>query len=80
MTTMFAAWTSAATPADLVAVATAVLAAFAVVLATRLVAGAPATPARVRAVPARARAARGQAIRSADPDAPGRPRPRAPGI
>ncbi|MEV6926837.1 DUF6412 domain-containing protein [Dactylosporangium sp. NPDC051485] len=80
MTTLFAAWMSVATPADLVAVATAVLTALAVVLAARLVAGAPATPALVRAVPARARAARGQTIRSADPDAAGRPRPRAPGI
>ncbi|MGI5244101.1 DUF6412 domain-containing protein [Dactylosporangium sp. CA-139066] len=80
LTTLFAAWASVSTPADLVAVATAVLAAIAVVLAARLVAAAPAGPVRVRAVPARARAARGQSIRSADPDAAGRPRPRAPGI
>jgi hypothetical protein len=79
MTTLFAAWASAVTPADLVAVATAVLAAMAVVLAARLVAGAPAAPAQLRTVPARARAARGHTIRSADPNAAGRPRPRAPG-
>jgi hypothetical protein len=80
MTTLFAAWGLAVTPGELVAVATAVLAAIAVVLAARLVAGVPAAPVRVPAVPARARAARGQSIRSADPDAAGRPRPRAPGI
>ncbi|MFG2039237.1 DUF6412 domain-containing protein [Dactylosporangium sp. NPDC048998] len=80
LTTLFAAWASVVTPADVVAVATAVLAALAVVLAARLVAGAPAAPARLRAVPARARAARGHSIRSVDPDAAGRPRPRAPGV
>ncbi|GAA4245752.1 hypothetical protein GCM10022255_014360 [Dactylosporangium darangshiense] len=79
MTTLFAAWASVGAPGEILAVATAVLAAIAVVLAARLIAGAPAAPAQVRAVPARARAARGQAIRSADPDAAGRPRPRAPG-
>ena len=79
MTTLLAAWASVTSPADVVAVATAVLAAIAVVLAARLVALPTAQPARVRAVPARAKAARGQPIRSADPDAAGRPRPRAPG-
>ncbi|WP_432828056.1 DUF6412 domain-containing protein [Dactylosporangium sp. CA-092794] len=80
MTTLLGAWTSVATPSELVAVATAVLAALAVVLAARLVAGAPVAPARMHAVPARARAARGQVIRVVDPDAAGRPRPRAPGF
>jgi hypothetical protein len=79
MTTLLAAWASMTTPADVVAVATAVLAALAVVLAARLVADAPAATARATAVPARARVARGMPIRSADPDAAGRPRPRAPG-
>ncbi|WP_426514605.1 DUF6412 domain-containing protein [Dactylosporangium sp. McL0621] len=55
------------------------LAALAVVLAARLVTGAPTPPARTLALPARARTALGQSIRSVDPDAAGRPRPRAPG-
>jgi hypothetical protein len=80
MTTLFTAWASIGTAGELIAVATAVLAAIAVILAARLVAGAPAQPMRIGALPARARAARGQSIRSADPDAAGRPRPRAPGI
>jgi hypothetical protein len=80
LTTLVAAWAFAGSPGDVVAVAAAVLAALAVVLAARLVAGAPAAPARLHALPARARIARGQAIRSVDPDAAGRPRPRAPGI
>jgi len=80
MTTLIAAWIFAGSPGDAVAVATAVLAALAVVLAARLVAGAPAAPARLRILPARARTAPGRAIRSIDPDAAGRPRPRAPGV
>ncbi|WP_432987893.1 DUF6412 domain-containing protein [Dactylosporangium sp. CA-233914] len=80
LTTLLTAWAFAGSPGDVVAVATAVLAALAVVLAARLVAGAPATSARMLAVPARARSARRQPIRSVDPDAAGRPRPRAPGI
>ncbi|WP_433217783.1 DUF6412 domain-containing protein [Dactylosporangium sp. CS-047395] len=80
MTTLLAAWAFVGTPGDVVAVATAVLAALAVVLAARLVAGAPAAPAQLHALPARARIALGQAVRSVDPDAAGRPRPRAPGV
>ncbi|MER7283588.1 DUF6412 domain-containing protein [Dactylosporangium sp. CA-139114] len=80
MTTLIAAWALVGSPGDVVAVATAVLAALAVVLAARFVAGAPAAPARLLALPARARIGLGQAIRSVDPDADGRPRPRAPGV
>ncbi|MFI5909034.1 DUF6412 domain-containing protein [Dactylosporangium sp. NPDC051541] len=80
MTTLLTAWGFAGSPGDVVAVATAVLAALAVVLAARLVAGAPAAPAGLQALPARARIGLGQAVRSVDPDAAGRPRPRAPGI
>jgi hypothetical protein len=79
MTALLAAWASVTTPADVVAVATAVLAALAIVLAARLIAAPPAATARARAVPARARAPRGGTIRSADPDSAGRPRPRTPG-
>lgn len=79
MTTLITAWAFFGTPGDVVAVATAMLAALAVVLAARLVTGAPTPPARTLALPARARTALGQSIRSVDPDAAGRPRPRAPG-
>ncbi|MFB9177111.1 DUF6412 domain-containing protein [Dactylosporangium sucinum] len=79
MTTLFAAWSSVTTPGDVVAVATAVLAALAIVLAMRLMANPPAGDTRARVVPVRVRAGRVSRIRSADPDAAGRPRPRAPG-
>jgi len=79
LTTLLAAWVSVASPGDAVAVATAVLAALAVILAARVLANVPVTSVRAMAVPGRARATRSPAIRSADPDSAGRPRPRAPG-
>ncbi|GAA3270641.1 hypothetical protein GCM10020218_012250 [Dactylosporangium vinaceum] len=80
VTTLLAAWAFVGSPGDMLAVATAVLAAVAVVLASRLVAGAPAGSARLLVLPARARNGLGRIVRSVDPDAAGRPRPRAPGI
>lgn len=79
LTTLLAAWSSVTSPADAVAVATAVLAALAIVLAARLLTGTPAATPRAVPVPARARSRRAQPIRVMDPDAAGRPRPRAPG-
>ncbi|GAA0715044.1 hypothetical protein Drose_10475 [Dactylosporangium roseum] len=79
MTTLLTAWGAVATPADIVAVATAIIAGLAIVLAARLIADLPAASARGRLVPARVRAERARFIRATDPDAAGRPRPRAPG-
>ena len=78
------AWTTVAVPglfdpADAVAMATVVLATVAVLLAARLVGTLPAAPAPVPATPTRARTRRAAPVRSVDPDAAGRPRPRAPG-
>ncbi|GAA3256212.1 hypothetical protein ACFO1B_48205 [Dactylosporangium siamense] len=79
LTTLLAAWSSVTSPADAVAMATAVLAALAIVLAARLLTGAPTAAQRAIPVPARARSRRAQPTRAMDPDAAGRPRPRAPG-
>jgi hypothetical protein len=79
LTTLLAAWSSVTTPADAVAMATAVLTALAIVLAARLLTGAPTAAPRALPVPARARSRRAQPTRAMDPDAAGRPRPRAPG-
>ena len=64
---------------DMLSMAAVVLVALAVALALRVAGQLPQAPARVPAVPARARARRAAAIRQLDPDAAGRPRPRAPG-
>ncbi|GAB3874571.1 diguanylate cyclase [Dactylosporangium cerinum] len=64
---------------DAVAMATAVLAALAIVLAARLLTGAPTAAQRAVPVPARARSRQARPTRAMDPDAAGRPRPRAPG-
>ncbi|GAA2627097.1 hypothetical protein GCM10010399_68340 [Dactylosporangium fulvum] len=80
MTTLLAAWGAVSTPADIVAVATAIIAGLAIVLAARLIGDLPATSSRGRLVPARVRAERARSIRVTDPDAAGRPRPRAPGV
>ena len=69
----------ALTPTDLLALAAAVAVALAVVLAARVLGRLPAAPARVPVAPARSRARRAAIPRQLDPDAPGRPRPRAPG-
>ncbi|MDG6109196.1 hypothetical protein Daura_10670 [Dactylosporangium aurantiacum] len=79
LTTLLAAWSSVTSPADAVAMATAVLAALAIVLAARLLTGAPTAAPRVVPVPARARSRWARPSRATDPDAAGRPRPRAPG-
>lgn len=78
MTTLLAAWSSVTTPADAVAVATALLTVLALALAARLLTGARGAAPRVVPVPARARSTRSRALRVVDPDAPGRARPRAP--
>jgi hypothetical protein len=76
MTALFA-WASS--PTDILAMAAVVAIAVAVLLAARLAGRLPAEPARVVVTPARARTRRAVAVRQLDPDAPGRPRPRAPG-
>ncbi|SCG36874.1 hypothetical protein GA0070609_0333 [Micromonospora echinaurantiaca] len=65
-------------PAELLAGAALVL--LATLLAVRAVAGAGAPAAFGRATALRARARRRRVPRQVDPDAPGRPRPRAPGV
>jgi hypothetical protein len=79
MLTALLAWTTALSPTDGLALAAVALVALAVVVAARMIGALPAAPARVRAVPARAASRRLVTVRQLDPDAAGRPRPRAPG-
>ena len=78
LTALFA-WTGAMSPTDVLALAAVAVVAMAIVFAARALVALPAAPARVPAVPARARSRHTAAIRQLDPDAAGRPRPRAPG-
>ncbi len=67
-------------PTDVLVLAAVAMVALAIVFAARALGAPPAAPARVRAVPARARSRHPTVIRQLDPDAAGRPRPRAPGF
>jgi Family of unknown function (DUF6412) len=67
-------------PADVLVVAAVAVVAMAIVFAARAIGALPSAPARVPAVPARARSRHPAVIRQIDPDAAGRPRPRAPGF
>jgi hypothetical protein len=69
---------SALSPSDVLVVAAVAVVAMAIVFAARALSALPPAPARVRAVPARSRPS--AVVRQLDPDAPGRPRPRAPGF
>jgi hypothetical protein len=66
-------------PADVLALAAIALVAMAIVYAVRAIGRVPSSPSRVPLVPARARSQHPSVIRQLDPDAAGRPRPRAPG-
>jgi Family of unknown function (DUF6412) len=66
-------------PADVVALAAIALVVAAIVYAVRAIGRVPSSASRVPLVPARARSRHPAVIRQLDPDAAGRPRPRAPG-
>jgi hypothetical protein len=72
-------FTSANGPANVLAIAAIALVAVALVVAARALAVMFTERDRERAVPVRVRARRVPANRQIDPDAAGRPRPRAPG-